>query len=46
VVAWALRRSGGRVQEAARLLGVHRNTITALKPVVMDGVRVRSSRSG
>lgn len=31
VVAWALRRSGGRVQEAARLLGVHRNTITALK---------------
>ena len=33
VVAWALRRSGGRVQEAARLLGVHRNTITALRPV-------------
>jgi DNA-binding NtrC family response regulator len=30
VVAWALRRSAGRVQEAARLLGVHRNTVTAL----------------
>lgn len=32
VVAWALRQSRGRVQQAARLLGVHRNTITALKP--------------
>lgn len=41
VVAWALRRSGGRVQEAARLLGVHRNTISALKPVTANVVRRR-----
>jgi DNA-binding NtrC family response regulator len=43
VVAWALRRSGGRVQAAARLLGVHRNTIAALRPVVAYAVCNRES---
>ncbi len=43
VVAWALRRSGGHVQAAARLLGVHRNTITALRPVAAFAVRSRES---
>lgn len=43
VVAWALRRSGGHVQAAARLLGVHRNTITALRPVTADTARGRES---
>jgi len=43
VVACALRRSGGRVQAAARLLGVHRNTITALRPVAADEARPRES---
>jgi len=41
VVAWALRRSGGHVQGAARLLGVHRNTITGLRPVAAEPVRRR-----
>ena len=43
VVAWALRRSGGHVQGAARLLGVHRNTITALRPATTDAMRARES---
>ena len=43
VVAWALKRSGGHVQRAARLLGVHRNTITTLRPVAADEVRPRES---
>jgi len=43
VVAWALRRSGGHVEAAARLLGVHRNTITALRPVAAHAVRNKES---
>jgi len=43
VVAWALQRSGGRIQGAARLLGVHRNTITALRTRATDAVRERES---
>lgn len=43
VVAWALRVSGGDVQAAARLLGVHRNTIAAWRPVAAAAVRGRES---
>jgi DNA-binding NtrC family response regulator len=45
VVAWALRRSGGRIQVAAQLLGVHRNTITALKPPVCADQESKSIHS-
>ena len=42
VVAWALRQSAGHVQAAARLLGVHRNTITALRPVASEAASTKA----
>lgn len=43
-IAWALRKSGGNVAAAAKLIGVHRNTVAAVRQKIQEQPQAVSGR--